>query len=157
MAMKGKSKLIDIFVWDVNNKEVLANLTGFHLRAIQLLKFSPSGQNLFSFGKDDDNSLAVYDWKNQRLLATAKVDKKNVLDISFMSENDFLTVGSKHVKMWKLNGTRVQGTKLSWKGSCKPESVLCCQGVPKFGYVIGTIKGKLIPVRGGIGVPIQAH
>lgn len=32
--MKGKSKLIDIFVWDVNTKEVLSNLTGFHLRAI---------------------------------------------------------------------------------------------------------------------------
>lgn len=34
MAMKGKSKLIDIFIWNVNDKKVLSNLTGFHLRAI---------------------------------------------------------------------------------------------------------------------------
>ena len=107
--MKGKSKFIDIFVWEIQTKKVLANLTGFHLRAIQQLKFSPSGENLFSFGKDDDNSLAVYDWKNQRLIATAKVDKKNVLDISFVSENEFLTVGSKHIKSWRLNGTKLQG------------------------------------------------
>ena len=34
MAMKGKSKFIDIFVWDIDTKQALANLTGFHLRAI---------------------------------------------------------------------------------------------------------------------------
>ena len=38
------------------------------------------GKKLFSFGKDDDNSLAVYDWENERLISTAKVDKKNVLE-----------------------------------------------------------------------------
>lgn len=34
MAMKGKSKMIDIFVWDIDSKEILSNLKGFHLRAI---------------------------------------------------------------------------------------------------------------------------
>lgn len=60
--MKGKSKFIDIFVWEVESKKVLAQLNGFHLRAIQLIKFSPDGKSLFTFGKDDDNSLAIYDW-----------------------------------------------------------------------------------------------
>ena len=31
MAMKGKSKMIDIFVWDLESKEILSNLKGFHL------------------------------------------------------------------------------------------------------------------------------
>ena len=50
MAAKGKAKVIDIFVWDIESKEVLANLKGFHLRAVQWLCFSPDGSKLLSFG-----------------------------------------------------------------------------------------------------------
>ena len=109
--MKGKAKFIDIFVWRVDTKEVLANLKGFHRRAIQKLKFSNSGDLLFTIGKDDDNSLAIYDWKNNRILASAKVDKKNVLDIAIAdNEKEFVTVGSRHVKFWRRNGNRIKGT-----------------------------------------------
>lgn len=83
--MKGKSKFIDIFVWDVETKQVLSQLNGFHLRAVQLLRFSPDGKQLLSFGKDDDNSLAIYDWENKRLICTQKVDKSNVLDAAYCS------------------------------------------------------------------------
>jgi len=38
MAKTGKAKLIDIYVWDIETKEVLANLKGFHLRAIRNVK-----------------------------------------------------------------------------------------------------------------------
>lgn len=63
MAMKGKSKFIDIFVWNVETKEVISQINGFHLRAIRLLKFTPDGKYLLSIGEDDDNSLAIYDWE----------------------------------------------------------------------------------------------
>jgi len=35
MAKAGKAKLIDIYVWEIESKKVLANLKGFHLRAIR--------------------------------------------------------------------------------------------------------------------------
>lgn len=35
-----------------------------------MIKFSPDGNTLFTFGKDDDNSLAIYDWKNNRIITT---------------------------------------------------------------------------------------
>lgn len=79
-----------------------------------MLKFSPDGSKLFSFGKDDDNSLAIYDWNNKRIIATQKVDKKNVLDMAFNSNTEFITVGSKHIKEWRLNGTSLKGTRISW-------------------------------------------
>jgi hypothetical protein len=41
MAAKGKAKLIDIFVWNVTTKEVLAHLNNFHRGAIRKLEFSP--------------------------------------------------------------------------------------------------------------------
>lgn len=37
MAKAGKAKLIDIFVWDTDTNEVLANLKGFHLRAVRMV------------------------------------------------------------------------------------------------------------------------
>lgn len=38
MAKAGKAKLIDIYVWEIESKKVLANLKGFHLRAIRMVK-----------------------------------------------------------------------------------------------------------------------
>jgi microtubule-associated protein-like 6 len=38
MAKSGKAKVIDIYIWDIETKEVLANLKGFHLRAIRNVK-----------------------------------------------------------------------------------------------------------------------
>lgn len=56
MAQKGKAKLIDIFVWDVNTKEVRAKFNDFHLRAIVFLEFSADGTLLLTVGQDDGMS-----------------------------------------------------------------------------------------------------
>ena len=117
MAMKGKSKFIDIFVWEVQSKKVICQLNGFHLRAVQHLKFTPQGDYLLSIGQDDDNSLAVYDWRKSLLLCTAKVDKTNVLGIDALNAQEFITVGSRHVKLWSINGQSVIGRKLSFQNS----------------------------------------
>ena len=52
MAAKGKAKIIEIWVWDIETKgkEILSCLKGFHLRAIACVSFSPSGKYLLSAG-----------------------------------------------------------------------------------------------------------
>lgn len=40
MAKAGKAKLIDIYIWEIESKKVLANLKGFHLRAIRNVRIS---------------------------------------------------------------------------------------------------------------------
>jgi microtubule-associated protein-like 6 len=52
MAAKGKAKLIDIYVWNVTTKEVLAHLNNFHRGAIRKLEFSPAGDKLLTIGED---------------------------------------------------------------------------------------------------------
>ena len=150
MAYKGKSKFIDIFVWDIATMEVLKNLKGFHRRAVQLLKFSPDGSKLLTFGKDDDNSLAVYDWRNGNIIATSKVDKANVLDITFVDNNTFITGGTKHIKQWHLNGCNLRSQRVSFKAlNYKSKPAFCLEAVSKSLAVAGSSKGFILSLRGG--------
>lgn len=150
MAMKGKAKFIDIFVWRVSDKQSLANLKGFHLRGIQLLKFSPSGTKLLSFGQDDDNSLAVYDWEKGVLLCTSKVDKTNVLECTFLSETQFITSGTKHLKIWNLAGSNVSGKNVSWSAlKNKSEAVVSLAALENGQAVGGSWSGALLTISGG--------
>ena len=78
------------------------------------------------------------------------MDKKNVLDLCIMkNDSHFLTVGSKHIKSWTLTGSRLKGTRISWKGAGKAETVLCCSALEN-SYVVGTGSGKLVLVSGGM-------
>lgn len=113
MARRGKSKRIDLFVWDIESKTMLARLNNFHLRAVCLVEFSPDGTKLISVGQDDYNSLAIYDWSQQLLLATSKVDGAKVTACGFKEDSDteFFTCGLKHIKFYSMNGKNIHAKR----------------------------------------------
>ena len=100
MAAKGKAKVIDIFVWNAITMECLAQINGFHRRAVRNLAFSPQGEKLLSIGEDDFHSVAIYDWANKRMISNSKVDPDKVFDAQWKDESEFMTVGMKHVKFF---------------------------------------------------------
>ena len=165
MAAKNKAKFIDLYVWNVNNlpekTNVLAedrnkcpkgvsNLKGALLRAIRVLKFSPDGKKLLGNGQDDQNSIALWDTSNLNritLINTVKVDQARVLDAVWVNNEQFVTVGPKHIKYFKINGRNIKTTKGSF-GKLKVEP-LCCV-CSAFGKIFtGTTKGNLIAWTGG--------
>lgn len=111
MAAKGKAKLIDIFVWQISTGEVLAHLNNFHRGAIRKLEFSPAGDKLLTIGEDAQNSVAIYDWANKRILCKSGVDPDKVLDACWKDETEFATVGVKHVKFFTIAGLNVTMSK----------------------------------------------
>ena len=113
-AKLGESKLVPIYIWEVDTKRILAVLQGYHRCAVNILKFSPDGSILLSIGKDEYNSVALYDWANNRLIAQTKVDKYFVTDASFKKNNTFVTVGLKHIKFWEINGNSLKFTPGRW-------------------------------------------
>ena len=165
MAAKGKAKFIDLYVWNVNNlpeqTNVLAserekcpkgvsNLKGALLRAIRILQFSPDGKKLVGNGQDDQNSIALWDTSNLNritLINTAKVDAARVLDIVWVDNEQFVTVGPKHIKYFKVRGRNITSTKGSF-GKNKVEPLCCvCSAFKKI--FTGTTKGNLISWVGG--------
>ncbi len=160
MAQAGRAKMIEIYVWDIETKDVLACLKGFHLRAIRHLRFSPNGVYLLSIGEDDNHSLAIYDWVNNRLIATSKVDGSPVTTCEFKSDTEFITCGVKHVKFWSLNGLNLTGTRgLMGNGNFEPQlcaafafaGKTCVTGSSKGNLVIwaGRSAGKRLPAHKG--------
>jgi microtubule-associated protein-like 6 len=109
---KKGSKLCKIYVWDMATKETLACLEGFHLNAVTWIRFSPNGEKLLTIGADNDNSIAIYDWKRGKLLATAKVDKCGVsCAIWDTSDYKFATCGKRHIKFWEQKGKNLPGKR----------------------------------------------
>lgn len=66
---------VSIHVWSVDEKKQLKELKGFHQRAIVILEFSPDGSQLLSIGQDERNTMAVYNWKGNKILWQAPTSK----------------------------------------------------------------------------------
>ena len=135
-----KKKDATIYVWSVKERVELACLKGFHKVAVKIVKFSPSGEILLSIGKDKDNSLALYDWKNERLICISKIDKEHVLDADWMDNNTFVTIG-KHIKFWRIKMNNVSAVKGIW-GMDEAELLYCCKYVGKKCFT-GSAQGNI--------------
>ena len=156
MPAKGRSRFVDIYVWDVETKEQKAHQTGFHRGSIKQLKFSPDGSKIATFGQDDDNSMAIYEWESSRLVCTSKVDRSSVLGCDWKSETELTTCGQAHQKVWTQQGANVRGVKGAW-GRNKAEPLLECLYVGNVCFTAGW-KGCIYPWSGtSVGKGIPAH
>lgn len=154
---KPESDIItDIYVWDTENMNIEAHLTGFHNDGIKTLKFSPKGDLLATVGTDIDNSIAVYDWSHERLLSTSKVDKEPVYDLDWLDEEKFVSVGKSHIKFWECKANSVVAMKGLW-GAVQAVPLTSCVYAGTF-CVTGSSKGDLIVWEGtNYTSSIQGH
>ena len=111
MAAAGKAKLIDIFVWRISTMECLAQLNNFHRRAIRVLQFYPTERSCYQVGEDDNHSVAIYDWAHKTIICSSKVDPDKVFDACWKNDNEFASVGMKHVKFFTIQGSNLAGNK----------------------------------------------
>lgn len=122
-------------------------IKGFHRRSVAKVAWSPDSRLIASVGADDDHSLAIYDWQDNHLLASAKVSKRKVMDVAFIGTGGgdrLVTVGIKHVGFWQLHrgGRHLRYEKglISTKG--KLQAFLCAAWVDDT-CVVGSGDGHL--------------
>jgi len=135
-------ELAEIYVWNIETKDILACLKGFHINAVRHLRFSPNGAKLLSIGEDKDHSFALYDWMSNKIIASARVDRGEVTSCEFKSDNEFVTCGVKHIKFWNITGYNM--TCLRGLIEDFEPIISAVYAFPKKTCVTGTTTGKLI-------------
>jgi microtubule-associated protein-like 6 len=92
-----------IVVWDNSTMVTKAVLEGFHTRGVGLVKFNGAGNLLLSVGLDDLNSVAIYNWEQSRIIATAVVSSTKVMAACFVGDL-ILLGGQQMIKFFSLEG-----------------------------------------------------
>ena len=100
-----------ITVWDTSSMQCTSVLEGVHRRGVSLLSFNGRGDLLASVGLDNDHTIVVYNWEQQRLLCTADGDMGKVLGCDFAPDGRLVTCGVKHIKFWTLRGSNMKSQK----------------------------------------------
>ena len=62
-----------IYVWDLNNFDVLNSFRGHLKRGVDLLAFTPDGQKLAATGRDDDHTIVIYDLTSKVSVGGSKI------------------------------------------------------------------------------------
>ena len=71
------------------------------------MQFSADVKKLVGNGQDEKNSITLWNTNNLNsitLINIAKVDTAGILDIIWINNEQFVTVGSKYIKYFKVNG-----------------------------------------------------
>ena len=92
--------------------ETMISISGFHRRGVSLLAFSNDGDYLVTVGEDTDHSMAIYSWRDGRIVSYAKGGTNKVLDMQWYPDGRGLVqCGVDHIKFHTLKGRNVVTTK----------------------------------------------
>nr|CCA15182.1 hCG1784313 putative [Albugo laibachii Nc14] len=105
-ATSQMGKKPSIFIWSsLLEKTPPVCIEGFHQRAVNAICFCSDKKKLGSVGMDDDHSIAIYNYANRQLVASARGDRNQVFSIAYnASSEEWITCGVKHIRFWKEQG-----------------------------------------------------
>ncbi|CAM9343527.1 unnamed protein product, partial [Hapterophycus canaliculatus] len=152
-----------IIIWEPGSGKAVKTLSGFHRRAIAALSFSRDGRHLASLGCDDDHSLAVYDWNNGLLRATAKSGRRKALSVAWnVAGTRLVTCGLRHVSFWTLTegGRNLSHCRGVFGAKGRKQTLPCCMFAGNDTAVVGTGDGHLYVFENGATVltrSVKAH
>jgi len=91
-----------IIVWRSDTMAILTTMQDCHRRGVCRVAFSPSGNLLASVGIDDQNSLALHDWRRGEQLVNVRTGGDKVFGLAFHPSDDgtLVTCGHKHMTFW---------------------------------------------------------
>jgi len=91
-----------INVWSTRTLATLQVMVGFHANGMQCLDFSPSGKLLLTMGADENHSIAIYDWKESRILYSTTTSPNFIHQCKFLgSDCKFGVSGDAFFHIWE--------------------------------------------------------
>jgi len=150
-----------VMVWDSTTLELKATLRG-HKRGVSTLAFSQSGNTIASVGRDDSQTMILWDWRSEKAIIDGKCGTRDVHHVSFQgnSEDKPIEVGLKHGSLM-AKGARNKG-ELKAKRVCfsrKLKQQTMYVGCPHNGCTLaGTWDGHLYVLKGNqAGKAVKTH
>jgi echinoderm microtubule-associated protein-like 6 len=132
-----------IYIWDACTMQELVQIKGKLKKGIQALNFSPSGKYLAACAIDTDHHVAVFDVKTGDCICMNKGDGNMIVDICMRDDNEFVTVGVRHYKLWKINNGVLKDNRGKF-GKGKYSNMVVNVACYKNNYITGTLKGEVL-------------
>jgi len=98
-----------LYIWSTKTLEVVKSFKAVLKKGIVALAFSPSGKKLVAAALDTNHEVTVIDvakGTNQVFKGGVEV----IVGLAWSSESEFISVGVKHYKLWKDDGTSKNGS-----------------------------------------------
>ena len=102
-----------IYIWN-NEMEIVSELKGGIIKGVCALKFSPSGKKIAGVCIDDNHMVVVFDVDKKNVIGCEKGDTAKIVDLEWVSEDSFVTVGIKHFKSWNISNSGLSNKKGSF-------------------------------------------
>ena len=93
-----------IIIWKSSTMKVVRVIKGAHSRGVVRLAFSDDNKTLASVGRDNENSLALHNWRTGDQLASMRTGGDKVYGLVFSSKKGagyLVTCGHRHMTFWE--------------------------------------------------------
>jgi microtubule-associated protein-like 6 len=114
-----------IMIHDSRDYRNVCQLRQGVVKGVSILKFSPSGKRLAAVCINDDNSIAIFEARGNpsngdswSMSCITKGDRKKITCLEWTSEDEMLTFGKRHAKLWRYKNSTLKGSSFKPSKSC---------------------------------------
>jgi microtubule-associated protein-like 6 len=114
-----------IILHNSNDYSTICQLRQGVTKGVSILKFSPSGRRLAAVCINDDNSIAIFETRNDPLngngwnmTCITKGDRKKIITLEWINEDEILTLGKRHAKGWRYKNGSIKGSSFRPSKTC---------------------------------------
>jgi WD40 repeat protein len=97
-------------------------------------------QFLIAAGLDDNHYVYLFSVGSGKLLGSEKGGRDVIIDMKWVDEDNFISIGVKHYKYWTVNGKSMKGKSGLFGKNC---NILCCLEVREGKAYVGASDGSL--------------
>ena len=89
-------------------------------------------------GLDDNHYVYLFEVGSGKMLGSEKGGRDVIIDLKWVNEDNFVTIGVKHYKYWTVSGKTMKGKTGSFGKNC---NILCCMAIKGSNIYVGASNG----------------
>ena len=91
-------------------------------------------------GLDDNHYLYLFQIDSGKMIGSEKGGRDVIIDLKWVDDDNFVTIGVKHYKIWTVSGKSMKGKSGSFGKNC---NILCCMEIRDGKIFVGASDGAL--------------